>query len=68
MSEKNYTKMNKDRLLLEFEKEKKNWRSLPRRDSFSGFAISDRLNKIQQLMFKRGYSFKPHYTEITIGI
>jgi hypothetical protein len=66
--EKNYTKMSKQRLLREFEKEKKNWFSLPRRSSYSGLAVSSRLDRIQQLMVKRRYSFKPVYMEITIEV
>lgn len=64
--EKNYTKMNKARLLKEFEKEKKNWKSLPRKSSFSGLAVSGRLDSIQQLMEKRGYDFEPFYMEINM--
>ena len=65
---KNYTKMSKVRLLREFEKEKDNWRRLPRKGSFSGLAVSERLDTIQQLMEKRGYTFKPLYMEITIEV
>jgi hypothetical protein len=65
---KNYSKMNKARLLKEFEKEKSNFNSLPRKGSFSELAIADRLNSIQQLMEKRGYTFKPFYMEIDVEI
>lgn len=64
--QKNYTKMSRTRLLREFEKEKANWKSLPRKSSFSGLAISERLEKIQQLMEKRGYDFNPIYMEINM--
>lgn len=64
--EKNYTKMSKARLFREFEKEKKNWKSLPRKSSFGGLAVSGHLNSIQQLMEKRGYDFESFHTEINI--
>lgn len=66
MTERNYKKMSKARLLREFEREKKNWFSLPRRSSFSGLAVSDRLERIQQLMESRGYDFKPVFMEINM--
>lgn len=60
--------MNKARLIAAFETEKQNFNRLPRRDSFSGLAVSERCNKIQQIMFARGYKFKPFITEINIEI
>jgi hypothetical protein len=63
---KNYKKMSKQALLREFVKEKQHWNRLPRRESFSGLALADNLEAIQQLMEKRGYTFKPFYMEIGI--
>ena len=63
-----YKKLKKTELLKQFEIEKKKFNSLPRRDSFSGLAISDRCNRIQQEMFRRGYDFKPFYMEIDIEV
>ena len=68
MPEKNYSKMSKKELLKEFEAEKKNWNGLQKRGSFSGLAISGRLDTIQQLMEERGYAFKPIYMEINIEV
>ena len=60
--------MNKARLLREFKKEKMNWGCLPRKDSFSGLAIADNLNRIQQTMHRRGYNLKPLYMEINVEV
>lgn len=61
---KKYTKMSSVRLLKELEKEKKNWKSLPKRNSFSGLAVSGRLEEIQQVLERREIEFEPIYTTI----
>jgi len=63
-----YDKMTESELQEQFEIEKKNWRQCPRKDSFSGLAISERCEKIQQTMEVKGYNFDPFYMEINIGI
>jgi hypothetical protein len=66
MKKLDYSKLTKKELLEQFEIEKKNWNSLPRKSSFSGLAVSSRLDKIQQTMESRGYDFEPIYMEINM--
>jgi tRNA splicing ligase len=66
VKEIDYSKLNQKDLVEQFEIEKKNWASLPRKSSFSGLAISGRLDKIQQIMKSRGYDFEPIYMEINM--
>lgn len=63
-----YSQMSQADLMREFEIEKRAFQSLPRKDSFSGLSISERLDRIQQTMESRGYDFKPYYMTINVGI
>ena len=60
--------MSNTELLAEFELEKKNFNSLQKKGSFSGLAISGRLEEIQELMDSKGIDFEPFYMNITVDI
>ena len=63
-----YDKMTEAELKEQFAIEKTNWRRCPRKDSFSGLAISERCEKVQQTMEEKGIDFEPFYMTINIGI
>jgi hypothetical protein len=62
----NYSKYSTARLLKSLAREKKMWHSLPRKSSFSGLAVSGRLEKIQTILENREAKFEPIYTEINM--
>lgn len=61
-------KMSSEKLMQKLAKLKKDWASLPRRDSFSGIGIGGELNAIQQTLEARGVKFDPIYMEISIEL
>jgi broad specificity phosphatase PhoE len=63
-----YDKMTEAELREQFDIERKNWKQCPKKGSFSGLAISERCEKIQQIMDERGYDFIPLYMTINVDI
>ena len=64
----NYTKLSARKLRAEFARQSKAWRSLQKKESFSGLGISGRLERIQQELERRGLPFEPLYMEINIEV
>lgn len=55
---KYYGRLNSQRLLQEFTRQKKEWQRLPRKDSFGGIEVANQLEAIEEILIRRNLSYK----------